>query len=130
MKSHDFAKHLTLMAKILKSGPNIEMEDLSLSETTSLKVDSKNIERSDVPKALNMLVNLNEMKKSEWLDLIENFDFDIDVRPRDATRDVIGKLLSYLSENQDEREKLIGKKVKKRDSVSLELADALSLLLS
>ena len=130
MKSHYFAKHLTLMAKILKSGPNIEMEDLSLSETTSLKIDSKNIERSDVPKALNMLVNLNEMKKSEWLDLIENFDFDIDVRPRDATRDVIGKLLSYLSENQDEREKLIGKKVKKRDSVSLELADALSLLLS
>ena len=77
-----------------------------------------------------MLVNLNEMKKSQWLDLIENFDFDIDVRPRDATRDVIGKLLSYLSENQEEREKLIGKKVKKRDSVSLELADALSILLS
>ena len=92
MKSHDFAKQLTLMSKILKSGPNVELEDINFSGL--INVDNIEINQNDIPKALNMLVGLNQIKKSEWLDLIENYDFNIDIRPRDATRDIIGKLLN------------------------------------
>ena len=128
MKSHGFAKQLTLMSKILKSGPNVELEDINFSGL--INVDNIEINQNYIPKALNMLVGLNQIKKSEWLDLIENYDFNIDIRPRDATRDIIGKLLNYLSKNREEREKLTGKKVKKHTNSSAELADALSILLS
>lgn len=131
MKSHDFAKQLTIMAKILKSGPNTELEDLDLSQIISIRNNkAHNINQNDVPKALSMLVGLNDVKKSQWVELIEDYSFKIEIRPRDATRDIIGKLLNYLSQNQEEREKLTGKKTKKNNNSSAELADALSILLS
>ena len=129
MKSHDFAKQLTLMAKILKSSPNVNMEDLNFSDFNSFHYASSNLEKSDVPKALSILVGLNEMNKSEWLDLIEIYQFKIEIRSRDATRDIIGKLLNYLANNPHERDKLTGKKLRKHGGSSSELADALSLLL-
>lgn len=131
MKSHDFAKQLTIMAKILKSGPNTELEDLDLSQIISIRNNkTHNINQNDVPKALSMLVGLNDVKKSQWVELIEDYSFNIEIRSRDATRDIIGKLLNYLSQNQEERERLTGKKTKKNTNSSAELADALSILLS
>ncbi len=129
MKSHDFAKQLMLMAKILKSSPNVNIEDLSFSELNSFHNVPNNIEKSEVPKALSILVGLNEMNKSEWLDLIKTYEFDIEIRSRDATRDIIGKLLNYLANNPHERDKLTGKKLRKHGGSSSELADALSILL-
>ena len=131
MKSHDFAKQLPLMAKILKSSPNVELEDLDLSAVINTRNNMvHNISLNDVPKALSMLVGLNDVRKSQWIELIKDYSFNIEIRPRDATRDIIGKLLNYLSQNPEERERLTGKKTKKNASSSAELADALSILLS
>ncbi|MDR7020130.1 hypothetical protein [Aeromonas salmonicida] len=131
MKSHDFAKQLTMMAKILKNGPNIELHELDMH---SFKYDNyyspKLVEQSDIPKALSMLVGLNDVSKSQWITLITDYELPIDIRPRDATRDIIGKLLNYLSQNKEARERLSGKKNKKVSSSSSDLADALSILLT
>lgn len=130
MKSYEFAKQLTVMAKILKQGPNVELEDLEYSTFTNVASSSFKIEQSDVPKALSMLVGLNGVSKAQWIDLITEYEFPIELRPRDATRDIIGKLLNFLSENEEARNRLSGKKLKKSASSSSELADALSILLT
>ncbi|HEW9976969.1 TPA: hypothetical protein VGT13_003971 [Shewanella algae] len=131
MKSHDFAKQLTTMAKVLRNGPNIELSELDFNNFGSVSFVEPQVEQSDIPKALSMLVGLNNVNKGQWLDLIEDYQLPIDIRPRDATRDIIGKILRHLSENQEARERLSGKKAKKvSNSSSSELADALSILLT
>jgi len=131
MKSYDFAKQLTLMAKILKNGPNVELDEIEISTlTSSISSSSMEVKQSEVPKALSVLVGLNNVKKSQWLNLINEYEFPIEIRQRDANRDIIGKLLKYLSENQEARDRLSGKKLKKTTSSSSELADALSILLT
>ncbi|GGX41042.1 hypothetical protein [Saccharospirillum salsuginis] len=130
MKSHDFAKNLVAMANILRSGPNVELENLNFSNLSKNSTENTNyLDEKELPKALSMMVELNQVSKNQWLSLISEYDFDVPTRPRDANRDIIGKLLKYLSENPDEREKLSGKKVIKKSNKSSELADALSLLL-
>ncbi|MEY8215889.1 MAG: hypothetical protein RPR97_15570 [Colwellia sp.] len=130
MKSYDFAKQLSVMAKILKQGPNVELEDLEYSTFTNVSSPSFKIEQSDVPKALSMLVGLNGVSKAQWINLINDYEFPIELRQRDATRDIIGKLLKFLSQNEEARDRLSGKKIRKNASSSSELADALSILLS
>ncbi len=83
----------------------------------------------DIPHALNMLVGLNNVSKQQWLSLIEEFGFVIDVRPRDANRDIFGKLLKFLAEHPEERVRLVGKKSKKPIKESEELANALTILM-
>lgn len=129
MKSHDFAKSLTLMAKILKSGPNVDIEDLDVSNSLFSTRSKFNVSNEEIPHALNILVGLNQVPKQQWVSLIDEFGFDIQIRQRDANRDIYGKLLSYLSENPGEREKLIRKKGKQAITSSSELANALTLLM-
>lgn len=129
MKSHDFAKQLLLMAKILKAGPDIELDSFETQNILHSKSKKTYVTNEDIPQALNMLVGLNQVSKQQWLSLIDEFGFSVDVRPRDANRDIFGKLLKYLTDNPSERERLIGKKGKKPISASAELADALTLLM-
>jgi hypothetical protein len=129
MKSHDFAKQLIFMVKALKSGPNVEMDEMEVSSFYRLKSSKLEVNNDEIPQALNMLVGLNQVKKQQWIDLISDFDFEIDIRPRDANRDIVGKLLNYLTDNPDERDRLVGKKGKRPVTASSELADALTMLL-
>ncbi|MES2018753.1 MAG: hypothetical protein V4484_19860 [Pseudomonadota bacterium] len=129
MKTHEFAKLLITMSKALKNGPNVELEKFEMPGFNTLPSDSASVRSEDIPQALNMLVGLNNVPKQEWIALIDAFDFDIEVRPRDANRDIYGKLLKYLSDNPQERHRLVGRKEKQPAGVSNELADALTLLL-
>ncbi|MDX8123404.1 hypothetical protein SKZ59_16605 [Janthinobacterium sp. GMG2] len=129
MKSHDFAKHLIMMAKVLKSGPNVELEDVDVSTLSPTASDKATVRPEDMPQALGMLVGLNNVPKQQWIDLIDEYGFDIEIRPRDANRDIYGKLLKYLSNNPVERLRLTAKKGKPVASASSELAEALTILL-
>ncbi len=129
MKSHEFAKHLSTMAKILKSGPNVELEDIDIRNSFELPSNNAHVNNEDIPQALSMLVGLNNVGKQQWLTLIDEFGFDIPIRQRDANRDIFGKLLKYLADNPNERERLVHKKSKKPISASSELTDALNILL-
>ncbi|WP_186271844.1 MULTISPECIES: hypothetical protein [Burkholderia] len=129
MKSHDFAKHLALMAQALRAAPNIELESSMDWEGVFQKRSRSTVSDEDIPHALNMLVGLNNVSKQQWLSLIEEFGFVIDVRPRDANRDIFGKLLKFLAEHPEERVRLVGKKSKKPIKESEELANALTILM-
>ena len=129
MKTHDFAKHLSFMAKILRSGPNTDLSDIEVTDLFDSKNAYNTPSKSEVPKALSMLVGLNNIEKEQWVELIADYEFDIEIRARDAKRDVIGKLLKHLSSHPEARDRLSGKKLSKSNNPSTELADALTILL-
>ena len=132
MNTHDFARQLREMASILERAPSLEIgEEARLpdvpanSPQEALKAKSKKADASP----LKLLIALSNYSKQEWMDLTRSLGLTIDVRPRDASRDIMGKVLSALEDHPDAIERL-QKSVRNRESHgSPELANALSFLL-
>ncbi|MCP1468017.1 hypothetical protein [Pseudomonas sp. S3E17] len=129
MKAHELSKALLALSKILKSGPDVDIEDWSMLSRPAPMPKSSNLKESDIPAALYTLVKLNDVNKSQWLSLMKEYDIDIEIRSRDANRDIVGKILNYLAANPNARENLLRTGSKKNVSESTELANALNLLL-
>ena len=126
MKTYEFAKALTMLAKILKSMPNQELEELSFTSDSS-NIDSS--ERREAIVGLHTLANLSKIDKKQWLELIDEHNFDIVVRPRDANRDVIGKLLKYIDQNKNAQLAIKKSAEQPNNLSSKELTRALSILM-
>lgn len=130
MRTHELSKVLVTLSKILKSGPDVELDGWALnSRKKSADIGDAEIKDADIPAALYTLVKLNDVSKSQWISLINEYGIEVDIRPRDANRDIVGKILSYLASNPIARENLISSSAKKNVSESSELANALNLLL-
>lgn len=126
MKTYELAKALDMLAKILKSMPNQDLEDLKLtSNNTTPEVSGKN----EAIVGLHTLANLSKIDKKQWLDLIEEHKFDISVRPRDANRDIIGKLLKYIDSDKNAQLAIKRSAEQSNNSSSKELSRALSILI-
>ncbi len=123
MKTHDLAKALTLLARLLKSGPNTDLEEL-----TSLNSQRRR-GRGEALVGLSTLANLAKVDKQQWITIINDHGFSIEVRPRDASRDLIGKLLTYLEQNPEARKQINESARRQSTNVSPELTRALSILL-
>jgi hypothetical protein len=123
MKSHELAQALTTLARMLKSGPNIEISQLRFKDMFG--------GHSSQELALNLstLVSLSSVDKSKWLDLIREHNFPIEVRPRDGARDIFGKLCSYLEANPQAQERLKQSATRSTSRSSPELMKALATLL-
>src|SRR5437667_1556434 len=100
MKSHELAQALTVLARLLKSGPNVDLAQLKIKEM----FDSH--QNRDLVLNLSTLVSLSSVDKNRWLELIKENGFPIEIRPRDGSRDVFGKLCAYLESNQQAQERL------------------------
>lgn len=129
MKAHELSKVLMTLSKVLKAGPDIEVDDWSLLSKPAPMTKNSNLKENDIPTALYTLVKLNDVSKSQWLSLMSEYDMDIEIRPRDANRDIVGKILNYLASNPVARENLLKSGAKRNISESAELANALNLLL-
>lgn len=125
MKTHELAKQLSVLSRILRSGPNIEVESLKFDTAAARQIDS-----SAVPVALSTLAMLSEIGKEEWLIFITEHGLPIDVRPRDAARDILGKLLKYLVENPQARNEMAHSSEKERSKTSQQLRKTLQLLMN
>lgn len=125
MKSHEIAKALQVLAKVLRSGPDVELAALNLSGQTISPQHMK----ANAPAALAMLAALACFSKSEWAGLIEEYDLGVAVKKTDSTRDLLGRLLNHLNENETVRQRLTDAAKKPRANVSPELMNALSILL-
>lgn len=123
MKSHELAHALTTLARMLKSGPNVEISQLRLKDMFG--------GHSSQELALNLstLVSLSSVDKSKWLELIKEHGFPIEVRPRDGARDIFGKLCAYLEENPQAQERLKQSATRSTSRSSPELMKALATLL-
>lgn len=125
MKTHEFASALTLLAGMLRRAPNQPLEDF-VERPTQKKSKP---DPSNIPFALSTLVGLSEVDKAQWLMFIREHGFPIDIRPRDASRDIIGKLLNFLAENPEARARVANTAQRQRSDASPEIMRALDLLL-
>jgi len=125
MKTHTLAKALIQLARILNAGPNIDLNNLRL-------------EKPDKPEkkdSLNILVNISTLSalsrigKREWVSFIEQYDLPIDVKTRDSSRNIIGKILNCLDKAPEAREKLKRTAEEESAQASPELLKALSALM-
>lgn len=123
MRTHELAKALEGLAKILKAMDNVALDELSALPTRR-RPDS-----SEIPLALSTLVGLADIDKTQWVSFINANKFPIQVRPRDASRDVVGKLLRYLEQSPEARKKIKSVAENTRSHTSPELQKALDFLL-
>lgn len=124
MKTHELAKALMLLARALEKIP-----DQSLDEFVQDLRSTPVARSSNIPVALSTLVTLSAFDKAQWEALIEENRFPIQIRPRDASRDVLGKLLTFLEQNPDARQAMVATVSKERSKASPELMRALQQLL-
>ena len=133
MKTHQFATALETLANILRVGPNIELNDfknqVSNAKSADLFASSKNA-KEDIPLALNALLSLSNIDKQAWKGVISDMGFDIEVRTRDSSYDMLSKVLRYLQSNPQARSLLLTRVKAKTTQASPELARALSSLLN
>ena len=124
MTTHEFARALTDLARIFKAAPNQDLKGLDLSKNWLVSGD---LQRLSVN--LHTLSELSKVDKAQWRSLIEHYNFPIEIRPRDASRDILGKLLKFLEENPSAAEYLRSRVRHSPEGTSPELMRALSTLL-
>jgi hypothetical protein len=133
MKTHEIAESLKALSKLLKAGPNVDIRDLHQVGVPSFLSQPapppKNL-KEDLPLALSMLVSLSMIDKQEWLSLINELGLNIELRPRDASRDIMGKVLRLLEKEPSARALLTNRVRSREPHASPELARALSSLLN
>ena len=126
MKTHEFARALTQIAELLKSGPNIDLGDLGLSPPDLFQKEAS----QTIAVNLSTLVGLSRIDKKQWQNFVIENGLPIQLRPRDASRDILGKVLTYLDQHADARERIKQAAVGKRaGQTSSELMKAFSILL-
>jgi hypothetical protein len=124
MKTHDVASALELLARFLRQAPNEELSSTALGSLKRAKPDS-----ASIPVALSTLVALSRVERQQWQAVIQEYGFPIVVRPRDASRDILGKLLNYLEQNPEAIKRLRLSPPSSRSDISPELMSALQHLL-
>jgi hypothetical protein len=128
MKTHDLARALSTLSRSLRDAENTELASIAIRANTEAS-GSKSL-GANAPAALALLVRLAAYSKDEWRLLIQELDLNVQVKPTDSVRDIIGRLFKYLNENNDVQEQLVEKAQKSRGDVSPELMKALSILMS
>ena len=126
MKTHEIAHVLTILSRVLKSGPNIVVEDLVFKHGDQERPPMSNAEALV---GLSTLTNLAKIDKRQWRSLVEENELPIDIRPRDASRDILGKVLKYLDSHPEVARKITTSANQSR-GVSPQLTRALGILLN
>lgn len=124
MKTHELARALVALSKALKTLPDMEIDSLS-----SLSISSPHLSNESLAMGLTTLVALSDIDKAQWKGFILENNFPIEIRPRDASRDILGKLLTYLQNNREARNKLAHSTRGEKSTTSPELQRALQILL-
>jgi hypothetical protein len=128
MKTHDLARAMNTLARALRESENADLSTIHI-ETNGDKQQKPSL-GSNAPAALALLVRLSGYSKGEWKALINELELNVEVKQTDSVRDILGRLLKYLSENKDIQDKLIEKASRPQANVSPELMKALSILMN
>ena len=115
MKTHELAKALTHLSRVLRAGPNVEFEELTnlstyLSQPRPPRPNRETPDKrdeADKGTGLALLAEMASYGKQELLDLVDHLGIPIEVRKADAVRDILGKTLKFIQENPDFRERIV-----------------------
>jgi hypothetical protein len=95
MKTHQLARNLRILGELLLSGPNVDLQNLSLASRRLVGTSP----RSSI--GLHTLLDLSKVTKREWLEVVDKHGIPIEIRQRDAARDILHKLLRFLADNEE-----------------------------
>lgn len=123
MKTHAISKILRSLADILEKNPNVELSELDLQPKERRKMN-----KDQIAVNLETLHALSRIKKPDWMEMINDYGFNIDIATRDSARNIIGKLLNFLDSNPDAINKLRTRSRETLDRPS-PLSQALDILL-
>src|SRR5437899_627274 len=115
MKTHELAKALRTLSDLLRNMPDQDLEGFRFG------LRRPRPDTASIPMALSTLVALSRFDKAQWLEIIHQYKFPIDIRPRDASRDILGKLLNHLEQDPESRNRLSVEAQKSRSDTSPEL---------
>lgn len=127
MKTRDAAKALYAVARLLDTFPNVE-----LSNINNINIESHNsntMSNDMIAVNLNTLIRLSAIDKQQWINFARDNNLNIDFRQRDASRDILGKILKYIEKNPEAQKAIESKATKISGAHSAELTNALRLLL-
>lgn len=138
MKTHDLAKALTHFGRVLRAGPNVDFEQLTNLSTylstpktpRSTRDAADKVEADDKATGLALLAQMASYSKAELLDLAREMGIPIEVRKADGVRDVMGKLLKYLQDHPEIRDRLSSEPSEKAPARTSSLAKALAILMN
>jgi len=103
MDTHELSNALRVLANALRASPKVEIDNIS--EIIGGK-SGKRLENKEIKVGLSHLVALSSVDKRKWMELINEYNFPIDIRPRDSSRDILGKLFRYLESTPEARERI------------------------
>lgn len=103
MKSHTFAKELIALGEVLLSGPNIEMKKLPLSFGSETGEETV---RSEMAFGITTLVELSKFSRTEWVSFVSEHNLPVEFNQRDSSRNIIGKIMSYLASHETELQRV------------------------
>jgi hypothetical protein len=124
MKIHQLAKGLRTLSELLERAPDSDLDSIFVSDR-----NPKPIPTSQIAVNLSTLAELARLDKQQWLTFVREYNIPIDTRPRDAARDILGKVLTYLESNAEARRALKEKATKRASETSPELMKAFAFLL-
>jgi len=124
MKAHKVANVLNQLAVILREAPNEEIEMLKMGAT---KV--RELSKDEIALNVSTLLSLSRINKNTWKLFISDNNWPIDVKGRDSSRNLIGKILKHLETHPDALKDLQRKTTERSGRASRELLNALSSLL-
>lgn len=125
MKAHSAAKFLNQLASILHKGPNEQLSQLRM-EIGGL---SSELTKDEIALNITTLLALSKVSKKTWAEFIKENNWPIEVKYRDSSRNLIGRILRYLDEHPDAQEKLKKATAARGGRASTELLSAFSSLL-
>lgn len=123
MKTHALAQALRTLSNVLEKAPNMDIQEISFFEKVQTPVDKK-----EVAVNLQTLFALSKINKKQWADLIADYGFSIAFNQRDSSRNILGKLLTYL-ENHPEAVEILKEKSRDPRKPRSNLLEALDVLL-
>lgn len=123
MTTHELAKALIVLSRILKESPDVDIRDFRPGSTAST------MKSADIAVNLATLLELSRLGKGQWESFIKDHGMPLQTRPRDASRDLLGKVLRFLEKHPEFQERIRREAAKRHTNASPELTRALSWLL-
>jgi hypothetical protein len=126
MKSHSLAKELIALGDALLKAPNIETKQLG--QLFSGVGGSASQSSAEMNFGITTLAQLSKHKRSEWIEFAQAHSINIQFNERDSARNIMGKIMSYLADNESEIQR-VRNSVSHSKEPSNRLNQALNILL-
>ena len=104
MKSHSLARELIALGEALLKAPNIETKGIDGLLNSESHQHSK--QGQEMAFGITTMAQLSKYNKSEWLAFAKSHNIPITFNARDSSRNIMGKIMSYLSENESEMKRV------------------------